>query len=179
MTETPSPDQTRFRAAHAIFMLVGGISRLSLRGIDERLQHHHPQLAGPHLAVLGILSRHAMTLSELAARLILTPSTLVPVIDRLEEQGLIARQKDPHDRRRTPLSVTPAGELILRDVPMADAHAGLIDALDKMGTERVQALQTLLLDLLRHLDPSGRLHGECSAMATVSNTAELPKTPSS
>jgi MarR family transcriptional regulator, transcriptional regulator for hemolysin len=44
---------------------------------------------------------------ELARRLGVTPGTLVPLVDRLEEQGYLRRVPDLEDRRLTWLELTP------------------------------------------------------------------------
>jgi DNA-binding MarR family transcriptional regulator len=47
---------------------------------------------------------------ELARRLHVTPGTLVPLIDRLEEQGYLRRVPDRDDRRLTWLELTPRAD---------------------------------------------------------------------
>lgn len=58
-----------------------------------------------HLAIAG----DGISQAELAARLCLDASTLVRLVDRLSEQGLLERQPDPNDRRARRLVLTPAG----------------------------------------------------------------------
>lgn len=52
--------------------------------------------------------------SQLAARLLTSPSTVTGVLDRLEGARLIERRKDPDDERRKRIRVTPTGERMLR-----------------------------------------------------------------
>jgi DNA-binding MarR family transcriptional regulator len=47
---------------------------------------------------------------ELARRLGVTPGTLVPLVDRLEEQGYVRRVPDLADRRTTWLELTPRAD---------------------------------------------------------------------
>jgi DNA-binding MarR family transcriptional regulator len=51
-----------------------------------------------------------MTGKDLAGRLSVTPGTLVPLIDRLEELGYLRRVPDLKDRRVTWLELTTKGE---------------------------------------------------------------------
>ncbi len=51
-----------------------------------------------------------LTGRDLATRLGVTPGTLVPLFDRLEEQGYLRRVPDLADRRLTWLEITPKGE---------------------------------------------------------------------
>src|ERR1700752_4366944 len=51
---------------------------------------------------------------ELAGRLRVTPGTLVPMIDRLEELGYLRRVPDLDDRRTTWLDLTPKAESLFQ-----------------------------------------------------------------
>lgn len=50
-----------------------------------------------------------LRMSELSARLGVSLSTVSGVVDRLVEQGLLARRDDPADRRQVVLRITDAG----------------------------------------------------------------------
>ncbi len=169
--ELMPPDVT---TAHAIHMLVGGIAKLTWRQIEERVQERHPGLTGMHLGVLRILSRRDFTLSELGQRMTVTPSTLVPVVDRLQELGLVSRQKDPNDRRRTPLAVTPDALSLLASLPLHETHARLVEGLRQLGPTRAHTLQSLLLDLLGAMDPEGALMKECAVVVETREPRSQP-----
>lgn len=46
---------------------------------------------------------------ELAARMLIDPATLVRHLDRVEADGLVARERDERDRRVVRVAITPAG----------------------------------------------------------------------
>jgi len=51
----------------------------------------------------------APTVGGLAARLMLDSSTVTPLVKRLEQRGLLARARDPHDDRAVFVQLTDAG----------------------------------------------------------------------
>jgi len=59
--------------------------------------------------VLHVLAAGPIHMSELVARLRVTPSTTSGLVEKLVDQGLAARADDPVDRRQVIVSVTPAG----------------------------------------------------------------------
>jgi len=63
----------------------------------------HLELAGGHLG-----------LSELAEAVLLSPSGLSKLLDRMEQSALIARQPDPDDARSTFATITPHGRAVVR-----------------------------------------------------------------
>jgi MarR family 2-MHQ and catechol resistance regulon transcriptional repressor len=62
------------------------------------------------LAVLG--DTNGMNCKELGALALITKGTLIPVLDRLEAKGLIAREKNALDNRQTLISLTIAGQTL-------------------------------------------------------------------
>lgn len=70
---------------------------------------------------------------ELADILDIEPITLCRIVDRLEEAGLVERQRDPADRRAWRLNLTPASAPLvtklhaLAETMIGEAFAGLSD----------------------------------------------------
>jgi MarR family transcriptional regulator for hemolysin len=61
-------------------------------------------------ALFRLAKKQNMTQTELACELELEQATLVRLLDRMEENGLIERRPDPGDRRAKLIALTPHGE---------------------------------------------------------------------
>jgi DNA-binding MarR family transcriptional regulator len=67
---------------------------------------------------------------SVAAALGMDRATMMSIIDRLDERGLVVRRKSSTDRRRQELYLTPAGQALLRKVKTRiAAHEERIKAL--------------------------------------------------
>jgi len=88
---------------------------------------------------------------ELARRLGVTPGTLVPLVDRIEEQGYLRRVPDQDDRRLTWLELTPkADRLFLRLRRMGAGR--LASAITQLVPRDRAELCRLLNRLAEHLE---------------------------
>lgn len=86
------------------------------------------------------------TLSELSVHATLDISALSRIIDRLESQELVRREKSVTDGRSIRIALTDkGGELALRIVPVAKQHEAVI--LTDFTASDVQILRTMLLKL--------------------------------
>jgi len=68
------------------------------------------------LVLAGLLRFGVASAGELAEREGLQPQSLTRTLKSLEEAGLIERRVDASDRRRAAIAITPAGEVLLRDM---------------------------------------------------------------
>jgi DNA-binding MarR family transcriptional regulator len=105
-------------------------------------------------SVLAILAEgDRETQGTIASVLGVDPSRLVALLDSLEERGLIMRQRDPHDRRRHVVSITPAGK---RELGKIRALVGKVeeDFFAPLDERDRKAFHELLLRLAAQNDPS-------------------------
>src|SRR4051794_18041517 len=89
--------------------------RLAVTRTARRLRQEAGVGLSPSLsAALATIDRHGpLTPSELAGRERVQRPTATRMLARLEEDGLVARTADLHDRRSYLVAVTPAGRELL------------------------------------------------------------------
>lgn len=116
-----------------------------------------------HLGVLSSLAEFGPAAQrDLSERLRIDPSDLVSVLDDLEHNGLVRRDRDPADRRRYAVTLTATGrellaeQLAVRRLLNEHLFAGLTE-------EEKAELHRLVLRAYAHLDPE-RLPPECRAV---------------
>lgn len=66
------------------------------------------------LAIIG--DGGPVRIGELAARMAVTMPSVSHIVDALDEQGLIARELDPHDRRVRLVGISTAGRELLAEL---------------------------------------------------------------
>jgi len=92
-----------------------------------------------HLMLLTILDADdTQSQQDLARHLGLDPTLVVALVDDLEDKGLLERARDPDDRRRHVLRLTPKGRKVYKEARALAVKVGdaLFAPLDR--TERAQ-----------------------------------------
>jgi homoprotocatechuate degradation regulator HpaR len=92
--------------------------------------------------VLRVLwDEEAVTLNRLAALTLIPAPSLVGVVDRLERNQLVTRQRSEADRRKVNVVITFQGAALEDDImpQVASAYAGLKQSVDAETWDRVLA----------------------------------------
>jgi DNA-binding MarR family transcriptional regulator len=85
--------------------------------------------------LLSFSQSGSLPLSKVGERLMVHPTSVTNLVDRLDAQGLVDREIDSADRRRILASLTPAGRRVLKQATAAlteiDFAVGSLDAADQ------------------------------------------------
>lgn len=108
---------------------------------SEEAARGHGLTPQQHQAILAIKGsgNEAMTISELAERLMVRHNSAVELVNRLEKAGLVARGEWPADRRRVIVRLEPAAEEAL--AALSSAHLA-----------ELKRMRPLLLDVLARIE---------------------------
>lgn len=154
------PDASRAGSAPARRRLNRAVKQ-SLRELGaelSRLNHSvggRLDLKGADLECLDLIGQHGPVSPTLLARLAgLHPATLTGVLDRLEREGWIIRERDPADRRGVLVRMPRGrGAEVLR---LYLVDSGMNSALDDICAGYGDAELELLADFLRRAAEAGR-----------------------
>lgn len=110
--------------------------------VSENAAHQaglHPQQHQLLLAVVGAPSGVVPSIAYAAERLGLKHNSVVELVDRCEQEGLLQRASDPGDGRRVCLRVTARGRRVLEK--LSQVH---LRELNLQAPHLIQALQRVL-----------------------------------
>lgn len=128
-------EESSFEALRRITRALDVYSRALLR--DHKL-------TGPQLAILKEVARHGQApIGELGRATFQGAPTVTGVVDRLERQGLVSRERSAHDRRQVLIRITSSGkQLVQRSPPLLSS--GFRDELLRLPkTEQKQICNVL------------------------------------
>jgi DNA-binding MarR family transcriptional regulator len=119
-------------------------SRILRNYIDHRAKERGTTRA-QWVVLFRLRAQEGLSQVDLAEVLELQPISLVRLLDRLVEQGLLERRNDPKDRRANQLFLTEAGRRLVDELDsLRDAIA--LDVLDGIPEEVIASSLRTLLD---------------------------------
>ena len=104
-------------------------------------------LTGPQLTVVKLLETFGdLSLSDLSERIRAQNSTVTGIIDRMEREGLVRRERSKDDRRKILIRLTDKGERLAGDVPVEpiEIFRGAIEGLSSAEQRELLKILTKL-----------------------------------
>ncbi len=95
---------------------------------------------GPQLWAMKVLAESApIRVSDLARRMYLRPPTVVGILDRLEQQGQVARTRSAEDLRVVTVTLTAKGKKTVGKIPQV-AQGLLLTGLKELDNKQLEAV---------------------------------------
>lgn len=136
----------------------------ALRRIVRAIELHSKKLAAnyqittPQLVCLTKLREGGSNTASALSKLVhLSPSTLVGIIDRLEEKELAQRERDQKDRRYVNISITEKGKQLVAQAPspLQDKLSSALDHLPELEHLSIALSLEKVVDLMEARDIEG------------------------
>jgi len=113
-------------------------------------------LTGPQLTVVKLLEQIGdLSLSELSEKIRAQNSTVTGIIDRMEREGLVTRERSKEDRRVVYIKLTAKGRDLAQDIPVEPMEI-FRGALESLTAQEVKDLVRILLKVVRRVRQSVR-----------------------
>lgn len=125
-------------------------SRLISQAYHPLLSEHavtYPQ----YLVLLVLWEKDSQPVNDIAKRLYLETNTVTPLLQRMEKEGLISREKGKKDARQMIVSLTNKGKDLqkkLSDVPSTVGNSVICNS---FSSDSVPALFSMLDDIIANL----------------------------
>src|SRR6476469_1772224 len=95
-------------------------------------------------ALIELRDRGQLTQQALCGQLHLDPTNLVAILNELEQRGYATRRRDPEDRRRHLVEISPKGIAVIEKTSevMDGVEDELLDGLEPVEREQLEGLLT-------------------------------------
>jgi DNA-binding MarR family transcriptional regulator len=144
--------------AMAVATSIMRVQQLLLGRIEGALRPLNLTFARYEALVLLCFSRAGnLPMNKMGQRLMVHPTSITNIVDRLQAQQFIRREPHPTDRRTTLVAITDSGREITERA--TTALVGVRFALDALDPEKMAALYDLLREVRAHAGDFPREHG--------------------
>jgi len=130
----------------------------AIRRIIRASDMHSKELASnykitaPQLVTLHVINhRQKTSINALSKEVSLDASTLVGIIDRLENKGYIRRERSQHDRRQVAIHITDMGKEFIATAP-SPLQSSLAKSLTKLSTLEQSIIAQSLERIVQMID---------------------------
>lgn len=146
-------DSYETRILQSIRRIIRAVDKHSM-SLKSRYNITVPQL----VCLSAIAEKGPMTATTLSHAIHLSTSTLVGIIDRLENKGYVHRHRDKKDRRAVFIEATTRGTALVKNSP-SPLQDGLANALNELPEKELATILASLMKVVglmevEHLDAS-------------------------
>jgi DNA-binding MarR family transcriptional regulator len=108
-------------------------------------------LTGPQLTVVKLLETVGdLSLSELSEKIRAQNSTVTGIIDRMEREGLVTRERSKEDRRVVHIRLTPKGQELARGIPVEPMEI-FKGALESLTAQEMRDLMRIMTKVAKRV----------------------------
>ena len=147
---------------------------LFMRYLRQDMQRLHEQLDPGQMQILGMLSHHEFSVSELAERHKVSPPSMSKTVNSMVERGWVERVPVPSDRRVVHLKLTPEGLRMLTEIQgaMVERVAEVVATLSPEDCERLSGGLDVLYAAFGSPGATGYSHDDPTSAASARTEAQ-------
>ncbi|MGK4006572.1 MarR family transcriptional regulator [Sorangium sp. So ce1036] len=158
-TTLPPPDRPEIDAIVEMIIYLYTESRRLTKGMASEFG-----LTGPQLTILKLLeSFQDLSLSTLSERIRAQNSTVTGIVDRMEREGLVRRERSKTDRRVVHIRLSEKGARLAREIqvePMEIFRSALLGLSPADLRDLLRILTKLQKQVLSRVGQGGQKRGE-------------------
>ena len=98
---------------NSISLAIKNASKSLEKLLDIELRRQFGLSGGKWKVIIVLSIQNGLSQRDLAEKIFVDGTTLVPIIDSMEEKDLVERKTDPNDRRNNKIFLTPKSELLI------------------------------------------------------------------
>ena len=108
-------------------------------------------LTGPQLTVVKLLEQVGdLSLSELSDKIRAQNSTVTGIIDRMEREGLVLRERSKEDRRVVHIGLTAKGSALAKEIPVEPMEI-FKGALESLSVQEMRDLMRIMTKVAKRV----------------------------
>ena len=104
------PSMKKIDFENSLGLVIKNASKSLERALEVELRGQYGLSGGQWKVILSLSAQNGLSQKDLAERIFVDSTTLVPIIDSMEKKGLVERRTDPKDRRNNNVFLTAKSE---------------------------------------------------------------------
>ena len=101
---------------NSLGLAIKNTSKSLERALDNELRGQYGLSGGQWKVILSLSIQNGLSQKDLAEKIFVDSTTLVPIIDSMEKKGLVERRTDPNDRRNNNVFLTAKSESVVEPI---------------------------------------------------------------
>jgi MarR family transcriptional regulator, transcriptional regulator for hemolysin len=160
----------RYDFRNSIGFLINRTTKGYIKALDSQLREKVGVTIGQWKVIVMLADQNGLTQKEIADRLGLDGATLIPIIDKMEEEGLVVRKVDSRDRRNNRIYRTDRADALWDKMVQCASDVKEI-SLKGIPDENIKILRDTLENIWQNL----RLHFDidCTDIKNDQNVAAV------
>ena len=154
----------------SVGFIINTVAKAFHKALDCELRKFTGVTVGQWKVMVMLVRQNGLTQREIADRLNLEAPTIIPIIDRMEKDGLVERKVDPDDRRNNRIYRTQKAEALWDDMFTCAVKVRQLSLKD-IAENEIQVTRNVLEKILHNLQLEFHVENSPSCGDIVTGTS--------